>query len=226
MSTCPCFWGSPVEPTDRHLRDAEVEHLHEVRIALARDEHHVLGLEIAVHDAQRVRAPEGARDLPGDVHRAPELEPALVDDLAQAAALDELEHQEERTVLELSEVRGRRDVRVIDVGGGHRLALEARHDFGHAAHLRVEHLHREALAHVGVLGLVDRTHPAFADQALDEVTPAERHPDEGLRPARPEARSVNLAVSGGQDPFRRGRGVCAVGGGAHDAGQAWAAEGP
>ena len=95
-----------------------------------------------MHDAQRVRAPERARDLPGDVHRAPELEPALVDDLAQAAALDELEDQEERTVLELSEVGGRGDVRVIDVGRGHGLALEARDDLGHPAHLGVEHLHR------------------------------------------------------------------------------------
>ena len=138
----PLLLGFAREPSDGHLRDAEVEHLHEIRIALARDEHHVLGLEVAMDDAQGVRAPEGTRDLPGDVHRATELEPALGDDLAQAAALDELEDQEERTVLELSEVRGRRDVRVIDVGGGHGLALEAGDDLGHPAHLRVEDLHR------------------------------------------------------------------------------------
>ena len=142
---------------------------------------------------ERVRAPERARDLPRDVDRATELEAALGDDLAQAASLDVLEHQKERAVVELAEVGRRGDVRVVDVRRRHRLALEARDDLGQAAHLRVQHLHREALAHVGVLGLVDRAHPALADEPLDEVAPAEGRADERLRPARTEARAVRLA---------------------------------
>ena len=79
-------------------------------------------------------------------------------DLAQRVPLDVLEDEEERAVLEHAEVGRGGDVRVVDVRGGQRLALEARDDLGQAAHLRVKHLHREALAHVGVLGLVDRAH--------------------------------------------------------------------
>ena len=118
------------------LGDAEVEDLHEVRVAVALDEHDVLGLEIAMHDLERVRALERAGDLPRDVERAAELEPPARDDLAQARALDELEHEEERAVLELAEVGGGDDVRVVDVRRRHRLALEARDDLGQARHLR------------------------------------------------------------------------------------------
>src|ERR1019366_7839245 len=70
-------------------------------------------------------------------------------------------------------------------------------DLGQAAHLGVQHLDREALAHVGVLGLVDGPHAALADEAFDEVTPAQRDADEQLGSPRPHARSLGL---------RRGRG--------------------
>ena len=59
-------------------------------------------------------------------------EPAVGDDLAEARSLDELEHEEERAVLELAEVGRGRDVRMIDVRGRHRLALEARDDLASA----------------------------------------------------------------------------------------------
>ena len=110
------------------LGDAEVEHLDEVGIAVLLDEHDVLGLEIAVHDVARVRARERRGDLARDVERAPSVERPARDLGAQALALDVLEHEEERAVLELAEVGGGRDVRVLDVRRGHRLALEARDD--------------------------------------------------------------------------------------------------
>ena len=112
------------------------------------------------------------------MERAPERErarrPSVV---AQALAFDVLEHEEERAVLELAEVGRGGDVRVLDVRGGHRLALEARDDLGHARHLGVEHLDRDALAHERVLGRVDRAHAALAEERVDAVAIREDHPD-------------------------------------------------
>ena len=96
-----------------------------------------------------------------------------------------------------------RDVRVLDVRRGHRLALEARDDLGHAAHLGVKHLHREALAHVRVLGLVDRAHPPLADEPLDQVAPAEASCRRAtVAPPGPLARPLLAAPA--RRPLRRG----------------------
>ena len=59
--------GAPSTGCD--LGDAEVDDLHEVGPAVAIDEEHVLGLEVAVDDALAVRGAERARDLRRDVDR-------------------------------------------------------------------------------------------------------------------------------------------------------------
>jgi hypothetical protein len=97
---------------------------------------------------------------------------------------DVLEDQEERAVIEISEVGRRSDVGVLDVGGGHGLALEPGDDFGQAAHLRVKDLEGEALVHVGMLGQVDRTHATLADDALDPIAATQNDADERSRTAR------------------------------------------
>ncbi len=47
-----------------HLRDPEVENLHERRSVLAPRQKEVLRLQVSVHDAALVRFAEGRRDLP------------------------------------------------------------------------------------------------------------------------------------------------------------------
>ena len=164
--------------THRDLGDPEVEHLHEVGVGFALHEHHVLGLEVAVDDPERVRAEERPGDLRGDVERAAELEAPPGERVAERVPLDELEDEEERAVLELPEVRRRGHVGVVDVRRGHRFALEAGHHFRLAAHLGVKHLHREPLPHVGVLGFVHRAHTPLAEQAIDSVATAQHRADE------------------------------------------------
>jgi len=53
----------------RHARDAEVEHLDEVAIARAPQEHHVLRLDIAVHDPVGVRFADRFAELQRDAER-------------------------------------------------------------------------------------------------------------------------------------------------------------
>ena len=152
------------------LGDPEVEDLHEVRVAVVLDEHHVLGLEVAVDDARGVRGAERRGDAPQDVNRAFERQRAVLQLVAQAAPRDVLEDEEERAVAQAAEVGGRGDVGVLDVPGGDGLALEAREDLGALREVGVEHLERDALAHVHVLREVHRAHAALAQQVLDAVT--------------------------------------------------------
>jgi hypothetical protein len=44
-------------------RDPEIEHLHEVRVRAPADQHDVFRLEVAVHDAPRVRLAHRVADL-------------------------------------------------------------------------------------------------------------------------------------------------------------------
>src|SRR5205085_2982136 len=141
----------------------EVEHLHEVGIAVLLDEVDVLRLEIAMHDPELVRALERTEDLHGDVHRPRLRQWALIDLRSQRQSLDVLEDEEAGPVLELAEVGRARDVGVLDVRGGHRLALEARDDLRLTRHLAMEHLERKSLAHMRVLDAVDGTHSALAE---------------------------------------------------------------
>jgi len=129
----------------------------------------------------RVVPPGAALTLVGGAVAFSEPPVGLLDRPAQALARDVLEHEKEGAVVELAEVGRVHDVRVLDARRGQRLALEAGDDFRQTAHLGVKHLHREALPHVGVLGLVDRAHPALTEQLLDTVAPAQGRADQRRR---------------------------------------------
>ena len=145
-----------------------------------------------MHDALRMRAAESSGDLARDVKRAPDLQGSGVHHVTQAAALDELEREKHRAVRQLSEVRGGRDVRVIDVGGRHGLALEARNELGHARKLAVQHLDGELLAHEHVLGGVHLAHPTLAERRFDPVTLREHR--SGRQFGRGTARLLAISV--------------------------------
>ena len=126
------------------LGDAEIEHLHEVRIAVVLDEHDVLGLQVAMNDALRVGRPHAGHDAAHDPRGAVGLEGARREFVAQAAAPHELEDQEERPVRQPPEVRCRGDVGVVDAPGRPRLALEPRDDLGPVEQARCRTLSAKA----------------------------------------------------------------------------------
>ena len=114
---------APRSSRAERLRDAEVEHLD---LARARHEH-VLGLEIAVDDAELVRAGERARDrqhqLDDARRRQQRAAPNAPIDVAQRLALEELEHHV-RHALELVDLVDDHDVLVIALRGRARLDEE------------------------------------------------------------------------------------------------------
>jgi len=162
---------------EHQLRDAEVEDLHEVGIVFARDEEDVVGLEIAMHDAARVRRTERSTDATRNVDRSYEREATLLRERIREAAPGEPLHDDVVTaVLELSEVEDVDDVIVLDVARGARLVEEARDECRIPTEVREEHLDRHAPRDLRMLGQVDGAHAALADLLRDDVV-VDRAPD-------------------------------------------------
>ena len=110
-----------------HLGEAEVDDLDEVAARAQRLEDDVLGLEIAVDDAEVVRFGERGEHLAQHVDDAPEWErPVLVRDAREVAPAQELHDEVELTVVGLAEVDDADRVRVVEAARGARLGDEAR----------------------------------------------------------------------------------------------------
>ena len=149
----------------RELGDAEVEDL---GVALGGDQH-VVGLEVAVDDADRVRRGERRQHLGHDLDQAAERDRAGPHDLGEGVALDVLHHDERPAVGELREVEHAGDVLVahqVDRAG---LGEEPLEQLG-AARARVQQdLDRDPAADRRVHREVDPAHAALAEQARDAV---------------------------------------------------------
>jgi hypothetical protein len=172
--------------------DSEVEHFDEVGGTISRDEHDVLGLEIAMHDPLGVRRPHAKRDAACDLERPSRGYRSLVELTAKRSPLQILEDEKERAVREPPEIGRRRDIGVADRRRGHSLALETRDHLRRAEPMRLEHLQREALAHVDVLDEVDDPHASFAERRFDPI------PIREDRPRRERAR-VREGIRGHRD---------------------------
>jgi hypothetical protein len=130
-----------------------------------------------VDDALVVRGAEGAADLPGHVHRAPHRQRPELAERRERAAREELHDEEGRAVGQVAHVGHVDDVIVADQRGGARLALEALDDVAVTRVLAVQALERDLLADEEVLGLVDATHAADAEDLGDPVTVGDDDPD-------------------------------------------------
>ncbi len=141
------------------LCQAEVEDLDP---AVARD-HHVGGLEIAVRDAALVRGADGVSQRDREVQHPIERQAALGNEVGKRLAVDQLEGQKRNAVRLFNRVNGD-DVRMIEGGGGQRLALEPFAAIAIAGELARQHLYRDSTLQAGIVGEVDLAHTAFPEQ--------------------------------------------------------------
>ena len=124
-----------------------------------------------MHDSHGVRGVQAIRCLTHDVHRTQWRQRAVrLHDLGERRALDVLHGEVEEPIGRLTEIVDGRDVRVIDAAGVGCLSIESTDRLGVAGHRRMEHLDRALPAHLHVLGEVDASHPARAQQLQHVIT--------------------------------------------------------
>ena len=154
----------------RHVRDAEVEHLHQVAAVLAALDQDVVRLQIAMDDAGRLRRRQRVRDLRHDLAHAPPRHVLLLrEQRTQAAPAHQLHHEVRATFRQRAVVDRARDVRMLELRGRHRLACEARRDLAVTGQLSAHDLERHRLVQREVLGDEHRAHAALAEQAQHAV---------------------------------------------------------
>ena len=163
----------PLRRHGRELHQAEVEDLHQAVVG----DHDVLGLEVAVHDAGRVGLGQPLGRLAGDVDRLQELERPAAHDVAQAAALHQLQHQVGPPLLPPESVDGD-DVGMVERGGRPRLPLEAAHA-PRVRHLLHDELDGDVPAQRVVARAPDLAHAALA-QPRQELVVRELEARDGL----------------------------------------------
>ena len=145
------------------LRHAEI-HDHGV----AAGEHHVVGLDVAVHDTRRVRRGEGVDHLQQDPDRLIDRQlTGARQSLAQRLSRD-IRHDVEVEAPGLTRVEQRQDVRVLQPRRNVDLAEEAVAAEG-SSQLGPKHLDRNPAMVPNVFGQVDRGHSAAAQLALEHV---------------------------------------------------------
>ena len=147
----------------RGLREAEVENLHR---AFVGDEN-VLGLEVAMDDAFRVRGSQAVRDLDGGPQQRLDRQRPGRQEVAQRAPFDQL-HREVRDAVRLADIVDGDDVGVGQSGGGARFLLEAAARFG-VDEVGGQDLERHVAAQPRVARAVHLAHAADADRIDDFV---------------------------------------------------------
>ena len=169
------------------LGDAEVEHLHDlVRAGPALRDHDVLGLQVAVDHAARVRLRERGEHLRDQVDDARlGQRPLIARHQAQVLALHVLHRDVERAVLAgPPEVEHLDRVRVVEPARRLRFTLEAADQRRVLEQRRLEHLEADVLAEREVARPVDLAHPALADERLDAKAAGDLGAEERVLRAR------------------------------------------
>ena len=155
------------------LGQPEVGQVH-VLLPVRRGQHHVRGLDVAVHQPAAVGGVECSRDLLDDPDRAFRLDPALGHDhRPQIGPLDPA-HRDEQLALRVARLVDRDHVRVLDRRGQARLALEARTEVRLGGQLRHDQLERDLPVEAHLGRAVHAAHPALSGEALDPVAGQDR----------------------------------------------------
>jgi hypothetical protein len=161
-----------------HLREPEVDHLHEVAARAHRLEDDVLRLQVAVDDLEVVSFGERRHHLHQDVDDAREGEqPVFVRDAREVSPAQVLHHQVELAAV-AAEVDDPDRVRVVQPGGGARLRDEAGRGVLVPQEVRVHDLDGDRPAEDALLRPVDSAHAAYPNELLDDVAAGEGGPDQ------------------------------------------------
>ncbi len=157
------------------LGQAEVEHLHE---AVAPDDD-VLGLQVAMHDPERVRRADPGGNLDRDVERLPQRRRLRLQEVPQRVALDVFHRDERLTGGGLTERVDDADVGMVERGGRARFLLEASRARVVGAEVAGEDLDRDLASELEVAGEIDDAHAAGAELPADLVATELRSRGEG-----------------------------------------------
>ena len=172
-----------------HLRDAEVDELHDVRqtvdvtrVALdVGGEEDVVRLEIAMNDVRGVRLRERARGLADHLGGLVGRErPPANERLGERLALEILHHDVGQTGVGHAVVVDLHGMLRLDAGRGAGLDLETAPCVGALCELRANELDGDAGAEALVLSEPDRAHAARADEMTDLVLAPDDLSLEGL----------------------------------------------
>ena len=163
-----------LDAVDAHLRDPEVDDLHDARRILAPREKQVRWLQITMNDPRGVRLGEPCATLENVVDGIADREGAArLEHLPEVFPFEVLHDHERRARVERPDVGHVHDVVAAELCGRTRLASETL-DGGLVRCRGGQHeLQRDTLVELDVHGLDDYTHPSHAEHALDAVFPGE-----------------------------------------------------
>jgi hypothetical protein len=150
------------------LGDAKVEQLDELGTVGGRYDDDIVGLEIAMDDADCMRGAEAITDLHEHGECAREVD-ASAGPLAEALAAEQLHDDERRAVLQLDEVGDVDDVAMTDAVDRLRFLKKPQHGVAPARIVRAQQLERDLAAELDVLGPIHVAHAAFAEQLVEPV---------------------------------------------------------
>ncbi len=199
------------------LGDPEVAEVR-VLVLLPGSDEDVRGLDIAMHETVGVDGVERLRDLREDVESTPDREPTRPPEQRPEVGAVDVAHRDVEAVLGLSRLVDGHDARMLDPRRRTPLLLEPLAELPVMAELRSKHLQRDLAAVAQLLGAVDDSHAAPADDALDaESGQLGSDPGLGIRAHRRHllragtVRTVRLFAERAARP-NRGRGRAGRGG--------------